>query len=91
MASGKEELNMMKDTAIQKYVDNINLWRDMMGKKTLSLHNQNDYRMISDILEGDMSPENLTCDGELRGAQVQQKLSYYTRCAKELKNMAVIF
>jgi len=89
MASGKEESKM--NSSIQKYVDNINIWRDIMGKESLSLLNSKDCQMIADILESDMSPENITCDGEIRGAQVQQKLNYYTRCAKELKSMAVIF
>ena len=79
------------NSSIQKYVDNINIWRNMMGKESLSLLNSKDCQMIAGILESDMSPENITCDGEIRGAQVQQKLNYYTRCAKELESMAVIF
>jgi hypothetical protein len=35
-------------------------------------------------LYSDLSPENLTCDGELRGAQVQAKYRMLTRCAEEL-------
>jgi hypothetical protein len=39
----------------------------------LSLLNAQDRQAIANSIDSELSPENLTCDGELRGAQVQQK------------------
>jgi hypothetical protein len=37
-------------------------------------------------LDADLSPENLTCDGELPRAEVQKRYNFLTRAAKELKS-----
>jgi hypothetical protein len=50
----------------------------------LSLLNKQDRQAIANSIDSELSPENLTCDGELRGAQVQHKFRYLTRCAEEL-------
>jgi hypothetical protein len=34
-----------------------------------------------------LSPENLTCDGELRGAQVTAKYNKLVKAAKELQKL----
>jgi hypothetical protein len=36
------------------------------------------------MLESDLSPENLTCDGEVRGSALQQKARFLNRAAEEL-------
>ena len=69
---------------IEQYVENKNRWRLIFTQKPLSLLNAEDRRTIANSIDSELSPENLTCDGELRGAQVQQKFRYLTRCAEEL-------
>ena len=69
---------------IEQYVENKNLWRLIFTQKPLSLLNAQDRQTIANSIDSELSPENLTCDGELRGAQVQQKFRYLTRCAEEL-------
>jgi hypothetical protein len=39
------------------------------------------------MLESDLSPENLTCDGEIRGQAVIQKSRFLRRAAEELLNI----
>ena len=39
-----------------------------------------------EILRCDLSPENLTCDGELSSARVRARLSGIRRCWKELES-----
>jgi hypothetical protein len=36
------------------------------------------------MIDADMSPENLTCDGELPPAMVRDKVRRLSRCAEEL-------
>jgi len=74
----------MNISNIEQYVENKNRWRMIFTQKPLSLLNAQDRQTIANSIDSELSPENLTCDGELRGAQVQQKFRYLTRCAEEL-------
>ena len=74
----------MNISTLEAYVENKNRWRLIFTQKPLSLLNAEDRQTIAHSIDSELSPENLTCDGELRGAQVQQKFRYLTRCAEEL-------
>ena len=78
---------MAKQFAIEQYVEQKNKWITMFGKPGLSLLNKQDRQRIADSLDADLSPENLTCDGELRGAELQRRYNFLTRAAKELKSI----
>ena len=71
--------------AIEKYVDQKNAWRKIFGEQPLSLMSAKDAQRIAEMLDADLSPENLTCDGELSRSQVQAKYNLLTRAASELK------
>ena len=74
----------MNISNIEKYVESKNTWAKMFKGKQLSLLNAKDRQEIADSIDCDLSPENLTCDGELTRLQVQAKYTYLTRCAQEL-------
>jgi len=71
-------------STLEAYVENKNKWSKIFNGRQYSLLNKEDRQAIANSIDADLSPENLTCDGELRGAQVQQKFRYLTRCAEEL-------
>ena len=73
--------------AIEQYVDQKNQWAGMFGGKKLSLLNKQDRQRIADMLDADLSPENLSCDGELPRAEVQRRYNFLTKAAKELKSI----
>ncbi len=73
--------------AIEQYVDNKNQWAGMFGGKKLSLLDKQDRQRIADMLDADLSPENLSCDGELPRAEVQRRYNFLTKAAKELKSI----
>jgi hypothetical protein len=73
--------------AIEQYVDQKNQWAGLFGGQRLSLLNKADRQRIADSLDADLSPENLTCDGELPRAEVQKRYNFLTRAAKELKSI----
>ena len=77
----------MNISNIEKYVEQKNSWGKIFGSKPLSLLNTADRQKIADSIDADLSPENLTCDGELRGSQVQAKYRFLTRCAEELRSI----
>ena len=74
----------MNISTLEQYVEQKNKWRAIFNQKPLSLLNARDRQDIANGLDSELSPENLTCDGELRGSQVQQKQRYLFRCAEEL-------
>jgi hypothetical protein len=73
----------MNISTLEQYVEQKNKWRGIFNQAPLSLLNQQDRQAIANSIDSELSPENLTCDGELRGSQVQQ-FRYLTRCAEEL-------
>jgi hypothetical protein len=77
----------MAGFTIEQYVDQKNKWITMFGKPGLSLLNKSDRQKIADSLDADLSPENLTCDGELRGAELKKRYNFLTKAATELKSI----
>lgn len=71
-------------SALTQYLDNKNRFAKIFGKKELSLKNAADRKSIAQSIDGDLSPENLTCDGELPRSQVQARYKQLTTAAKEL-------
>ena len=74
----------MNISTLEQYVENKNKWRAIFNQPALSLLNAKDRQAIADGIDSEMSPENLTCDGELPRSVVQMKVRNHTRCAEEL-------
>ena len=74
----------MNISTLEAYVEQKNKWRAIFGDKALSLLNAKDRQAIANDLDCELSPENLTCDGELSRSQVQAKYNRLVRCAQEL-------
>ena len=76
----------MTTKTLQAFVDQENQWSSMFNKnyKPLSLANAADRQRIASIIDSKLSPENLSCDGELPRAEVDRRYRQLSRCAKEL-------
>jgi len=74
----------MNISTLEQYVKNKNKYRAVFNQKPLSLLNKEDRQTIANYIDSEMSPENLTCDGELPRSVVQLKMRNLTRCAEEL-------
>ena len=77
----------MNISNLEQYVAQRNAWGKIFGQRELSLLNANDRQSIAHMIDGDLSPENLTCDGELTRGQVQAKYNLLTRAAQELRSI----
>lgn len=77
----------MNISTIEHYVAQKNRFGKIFGNPELSLLNANDRQKIANSLDSDLSPENLTCDGEVRGQALREKYAYLTRCAEELQSI----
>ena len=74
-------------SALNTYLDRKNAFAKLFGQKALSLQVAADRQRIADSIDADMSPENLTCDGELSRSQVQTRYKALMAAAKELKKL----
>ena len=74
----------MNISTIEHYVAQKNRFGKIFGNPELSLLNANDRQKIANSLDSDLSPENLTCDGEVRGKALQDKARFLNRAAAEL-------
>lgn len=69
--------------ALQEYVDKKNSWNKLFGTKPMVIGEDN--QRIADALDADMSPENITCDGERPASQVRELYAFYSKVARELR------
>ena len=74
-------------SALNTYLDRKNSFSKLFGQKALSLQVATDRQRIADSIDADMSPENLTCDGELSRSQVNARYKALMAAAKELKKL----
>jgi len=77
----------MNISNLEAYVEQENRFSAIFGGRPLSLLNKADRQKIADKIDMQLSPENLTCDGELSRAQVQKRYNQLTRVARELQSI----
>jgi hypothetical protein len=70
---------------LQQYVDQTNRWGAIFGQTPLDINDPKDRQKIADKLDSDLSPENLTCDGELSMAKVRVRAKLLNAAVRELK------
>lgn len=74
---------MPRQFAIEKYVEQKNAWRKIFGDPPLSL--MFDAKEIGEMIDSDLSPENLSCDGEIPASQVRARRAHMERIASEFR------
>jgi hypothetical protein len=67
------------------FVKQRNAFNKMFGNPEIDLTSAKDRQRCAEIIDSALSPENLTCDGELSRSQVQARYRELTAVAKELK------
>ncbi len=75
--------------ALKAYVEQKNKWYALFNKQPnyLDLNKPADRQRVANMLDSELSPENLTCDGELPRSQVQARYKALTKVAKELQQL----
>ena len=73
--------------ALNTYIDQKNRWNSMFKGRQYEINTSKGRQQVADSLDSDLSPENLTCDGELPRSQVQAKYRALTAAAKDLKKL----
>jgi hypothetical protein len=74
---------------LTKYIAQRNVMAAIFKQKVYDVKKltAEDKQELIDRIEGDLSPENLCCDGELRGAMLQAKARMLYGAKAELEAM----
>ena len=73
--------------ALEKFLKDKNHWNSFFKGPQYSLNSAAERQAVADMIDAALSPENLTCDGELPRAEVQKRYNFLTKAAKELKSI----
>jgi hypothetical protein len=70
--------------SLRAYVDQKNAWNAIFKGRQLDINDPADRQRIASMIDSDLSPENLTCDGELSRSAVNAKYRQLQAAAKDL-------
>ena len=75
--------------ALQTYIDNKNKYQALFrGQRTEALYEVTTAagrKRVAGMIDSDLSPENLSCDGELPRAEVNRRYKELMTAARQLK------
>jgi len=71
-------------SALQEFVDRENRFASIIGQRQLSLSIAKDRQEIANRIDSALSPENLSCDGELSRTETNRRYRALTTAAKQL-------
>jgi hypothetical protein len=71
--------------ALENFIKQKNHWNSFFKGPQYSLNSAADRQAVADMIDNALSPENLTCDGELPRAEVQRRYKELVTVAKQLK------
>ena len=73
--------------ALQAYIDQKNKWAAIFKGAQYEIKTAAGRQRIADSIDAELSPENLTCDGELPRSQVQARYRSLTAAARDLQKL----
>jgi hypothetical protein len=73
--------------ALQAYVEQKNRWNAIFRGEQFEVKSAAGRKRIAQSLDADLSPENLTCDGELPRAEVKRRWNALASAARDLKQL----
>ena len=77
----------MNISTIEQYVADKNRWNAIFKGEQFELETAKGRQRVADSLDADLSPENLTCDGELPRAEVKRRWNALASAARDLKQL----
>jgi len=73
--------------ALQTFIDQKNRWNAIFNGEQYEIKTAKGRQRIADMIDSSLSPENLTCDGELPRAEVNRRYKELSTAAKQLKKL----
>jgi hypothetical protein len=71
--------------ALKAYIEQQNKWNAVFKGCQYEVTTAEGRRQLASHIDAALSPENLTCDGELPRSEVQRRYKQLTQVASELK------
>ena len=70
--------------ALQAYIDRKNQWNAIFKGEQFEIKTAAGRQRLADNIDCELSPENLSCDGELSIAQARRRYLELSRAAQQL-------
>jgi len=74
-------------TALEKFIQQKNHWNSIFKGEQYEIQTAQGRQRVADMIDSALSPENLTCDGELPRAEVNRRYKELTTAAKQLRKL----
>ena len=73
--------------ALQAFIDQKNHWNSFFKGEQYEIQTAKGRQRVADMIDSSLSPENLTCDGELPRAEVNRRYKELDAAAKQLRKL----
>ena len=73
--------------ALEKFLKDKNHWNSFFKGEQYEIATAKGRQRVADMIDNALSPENLTCDGELPRAEVNRRYRELTQAAKQLRTL----
>lgn len=73
--------------ALQEFIAQKNHWNSFFQGEQYEIKTAKGRQRVADMIDSSLSPENLTCDGELPRAEVNRRYKELSTAAKQLKKL----
>ena len=73
--------------ALAKFIEQKNHWNSFFKGEQYEIQTAAGRQRVADMIDAALSPENLTCDGELPRSEVNRRYKELMTAAKQLKKL----
>ena len=73
--------------ALDKFIEQKNHWNSFFQGEQYEIATALGRQRLADMIDSALSPENLTCDGELSRTEVNRRYKELMTAAKQLKKL----
>ena len=73
--------------ALAKFIEQKNHWNSFFKGEQYEIATAKGRQRVADMIDSSLSPENLTCDGELPRSEVNRRYKELMTAAKQLKKL----
>ena len=70
---------------LNAFIKSENAWTAIFSGRVLEIATAKGRQEVAEVIDNKLSPENLTCDGELSRAEVNKRYTQLTPAADELR------
>ncbi len=73
--------------ALAKFIEQKNHWNSFFKGEQYEIQTAQGRQRVADMIDSALSPENLTCDGELPRAEVNRRYKELMTAARQLRQL----